>query len=77
MPIIISFDGNIGSGKSSVVKYFEKILKNFVILKHIIIKYVFFKNQFPLGNLLLIKMIIKILLKNFMQIIKNMVLRFK
>ena len=23
-PIIISFDGNIGSGKSSIVKYFQK-----------------------------------------------------
>ena len=30
-PIIISFDGNIGSGKSSVVAYFKKILTNFVI----------------------------------------------
>lgn len=28
-PIIISFDGNIGSGKSSVVKYFEKNFENY------------------------------------------------
>ena len=29
--IIISFDGNIGSGKSSIVRYFEKIIKISVI----------------------------------------------
>tara|TARA_Y100001970_G_C14240787_1_gene864792 strand:- start:1994 stop:2698 length:705 start_codon:yes stop_codon:yes gene_type:complete len=33
MPIIISFDGNIGSGKSSVVKYFEKNFEKFCNLK--------------------------------------------
>ena len=29
LPIIISFDGNIGSGKSSIVKYFEKNFNNY------------------------------------------------
>tara|TARA_Y100000389_G_C17420136_1_gene496227 strand:- start:207 stop:902 length:696 start_codon:yes stop_codon:yes gene_type:complete len=28
-PIILSFDGNIGSGKSSIVKYFEKNFENY------------------------------------------------
>tara|TARA_B100001175_G_scaffold221406_2_gene188467 strand:- start:1476 stop:2183 length:708 start_codon:yes stop_codon:yes gene_type:complete len=32
-PIIISFDGNIGSGKSSVMKYFEKHFEKFCNLK--------------------------------------------
>ena len=32
-PIIISFDGNIGSGKSSVVKYFEKNFNKYCQLK--------------------------------------------
>ena len=30
-PVILSFDGNIGSGKSSVVKYFTKNFENFCI----------------------------------------------
>ena len=33
IPIIISFDGNIGSGKSSVVRYFEKNFAKFCNLK--------------------------------------------
>ena len=33
MPIIISFDGNIGSGKSSVVNYFQKNFPKFCNLK--------------------------------------------
>tara|TARA_Y100000748_G_C15475034_1_gene480404 strand:+ start:51 stop:758 length:708 start_codon:yes stop_codon:yes gene_type:complete len=32
-PIIISFDGNIGSGKSSVIKYFQKNFNKFCIDK--------------------------------------------
>lgn len=32
-PIIVSFDGNIGSGKSSVVRYFEKNFAKFCNLK--------------------------------------------
>ena len=32
-PIIISFDGNIGSGKSSVMKYFEKYFEKYCNLK--------------------------------------------
>lgn len=32
-PIIISFDGNIGSGKSSVMKYFEKHFEKYCNLK--------------------------------------------
>ena len=32
-PIIISFDGNIGSGKSSVVRYFEKNFAKFCNMK--------------------------------------------
>ena len=28
-PIILSFDGNIGSGKSSIVKYFENNFENY------------------------------------------------
>ena len=32
-PIIISFDGNIGSGKSSIVKYFQKNFEKFCNLK--------------------------------------------
>lgn len=32
-PIIISFDGNIGSGKSSIVRYFEKNYEKFCNLK--------------------------------------------
>ena len=32
-PIIISFDGNIGSGKSSVMRYFEKNFHDFCKLK--------------------------------------------
>jgi deoxyadenosine/deoxycytidine kinase len=32
-PIIISFDGNIGSGKSSIVKYFQKNFEKFCSLK--------------------------------------------
>ena len=30
MPIVLSIDGNIGSGKSTVVSYLQKILKHFV-----------------------------------------------
>lgn len=32
-PIIISFDGNIGSGKSSIVRYFEKNFEKFCNLR--------------------------------------------
>jgi len=32
-PIIISFDGNIGSGKSSIVRYFEKNFAKFCNMK--------------------------------------------
>ena len=32
-PIIISFDGNIGSGKSSIVRYFQKNFEKFCNLK--------------------------------------------
>ena len=31
VPIVISFDGNIGSGKSSIVRYFEKNFEKFAI----------------------------------------------
>ena len=33
-PIIISFDGNIGSGKSSVMRYFEKNFQDFCKLTY-------------------------------------------
>ena len=32
-PIIVSFDGNIGSGKSSIIRYFEKNFEKFCNVK--------------------------------------------
>ena len=69
-PIIISIEGNIGSGKSTIMKYLASNFSLFAKENGKNVKIAIFKNQLKFGIVLQIKTML-ILLKIIIKIKKN------
>ncbi len=76
-PIIISFDGNIGSGKSSAVQYFKQNFEKFCNLKTYHYRVCFLDEPVEQWEFIIDVKDGKNAIQNFMKIMKNMHFHFK